>query len=62
MKRNVGKVDRTIRVLLGIFILSMLFWGPKNPWALIGLLPLGTGLIGWCGPYHLLGINTCKKT
>ncbi|MBZ5500058.1 MAG: DUF2892 domain-containing protein [Acidobacteriia bacterium] len=39
----------------------MAFWGPRNYWFLLGLLPFTTGLIGWCPPYHLLGISTCPK-
>jgi len=61
MKMNVGRLDRGIRILLGLAILSLVFVGPKSLWGLIGLLPLITGLLGWCPPYHLLGINTCGE-
>jgi hypothetical protein len=61
MKKNVGSVDRGIRILAGLAILSLVFVGPKTLWGLLGILPLLTGLIGWCPPYHLLGISTCGK-
>lgn len=59
MTQNVGKIDRVIRIIVGLAVLSLVFVGPKTMWGLLGLIPLGTGLIGWCPPYSLLGINTC---
>jgi hypothetical protein len=61
MKKNIGTVDRVIRVIIGLFVLSLIFWGPKSYWGLLGLIPLMTAVIGWCMPYSLLGISTCKK-
>ena len=61
MKKNVGSIERVIRVIAGIAILSLAFVGPKSPWAYLGIIPLATGLIGWCPPYALLGISTCKN-
>ena len=60
MKKNVGSVERVIRVIAGIAIISLAFVGPSSPWAYLGIIPLATGLIGWCPPYALLGISTCK--
>jgi len=60
MKHNVGSVERMIRIILGLVILSLVFWGPHSLWGLLGLVPLVTGLIGWCPPYAMLGISTCK--
>jgi hypothetical protein len=45
----------------GLGIISLFFVGPQTPWALLGIVPVLTGLIGWCPPYALLGINTCRK-
>lgn len=59
MVQNVGKIDRLIRAVVGLIVLSLVFVGPKSLWGLLGLIPLGTALIGWCPPYSLLGINTC---
>lgn len=63
MKMNVGKIDRTIRAIVGVIALSL--WplgfveGTIGIVALvIGLVLLGTAVFGWCPPYALLGINT----
>lgn len=62
MKKNIGDTERIIRVVAGIGILSLAFVGPQSPWAYLGILPILTGLVGWCPPYALLGINTCGKS
>lgn len=59
MKMNEGKLDRLLRVVAGALILSMAFIGPQTPWAYLGLIPLLTGLIGFCPLYAILKINTC---
>jgi hypothetical protein len=61
MTRNVGGIDRGLRIVIGLFGLSLIFWGPKSLLGLIGLLPLFTGLLGWCPPYILFGFSTCKQ-
>ena len=61
MKQNIHNVERVVRVAVGLIVLSLVFVGPKSLWGLIGILPIITGLIGWCPPYQLLGISTCKK-
>jgi len=60
MQRNMGTSDRLIRVVAGLVIGSLGIYF-SSWWGLIGLLPLGTSLIGWCPPYSLLGINTCAN-
>jgi hypothetical protein len=62
MKANIGTADRAVRIVIGLIIVSLAFWGPKSPWAYIGLLPIFTGIFGYCGLYTLLGVNTCKRT
>jgi len=58
MEQNVGGGDRAIRIVAGIVLIGIGFvYG--SWWGLLGLIPLITGLVGWCLPYHLLGINTC---
>ncbi|RJQ42299.1 MAG: DUF2892 domain-containing protein [Nitrospiraceae bacterium] len=61
MKKNIGSTERVIRIVVGAGIIAMAFVGPKSPWAYLGLIPLLTGLIGWCPPYAILGISTCKS-
>lgn len=58
MKKNVGKPDRGIRVILGLIIIGLGF-GYQSWWGLIGLLPLVTGLAGRCLPYAMFGFSTC---
>lgn len=60
MKLNEGTIDRSIRVLLGVVLLAMVFVGPHTPWGWLGLIALGTGLVGFCPLYQLAGISTCK--
>ena len=59
MKPNIHQIERTVRVLVGLVLIALVFVGPKTAWGWLGVVPLATGLIGWCPPYALLGINTC---
>lgn len=59
MKTNEGTIDRIIRVVVGLILISLIFFGPETLWGLIGLVPLLTGLIGFCPLYKVLGFNTC---
>ena len=61
MKKNIGDIERIIRVAISLVILSLIFVGPQSLWGLIGILPLVTGLAGWCPPYAMFGISTCKN-
>ncbi len=60
MKVNIGNVERIVRIVVGIAILSLAFVGPRTPWAYLGIMPILSGLIGWCPPYALLGISTVR--
>jgi len=57
--KNEGKLDRTLRVIAGLGILSLVFVGPQTAWGWVGVVPLVTGLVGNCPLYSILGINTC---
>lgn len=57
--RNVHDVERAVRVLAGIGLISLVFVGPQTPWGWIGLLPLSTGLSGTCPAYTVFGFSTC---
>jgi hypothetical protein len=57
--RNEHTVERVIRVVLGLAIVSLAFVGPQTPWAWLGLIPLATGALGSCPLYTLFGISTC---
>jgi hypothetical protein len=57
---NEHVIERVLRVLVGLALIAIVFVGPKTPWGWIGLVPLGTGLLGSCPLYTLFGISTCK--
>jgi hypothetical protein len=61
LKTNIHPIERGVRVGGGLFLASLAFWGPSNYLFLLGLIPVATGLMGWCPPYALLGISTCPK-
>ena len=54
-------VERVLRVLVGLVLLSLVFMGPKTPWGWLGLIPLLTGATGLCPLYTVLGISTCPR-
>lgn len=58
---NVGGIDRALRIVAGLIILSLVFIGPQTPWGWIGLVPLLTGAIGFCPLYPIIGFSSCKK-
>lgn len=57
--KNEGTVDRILRVIVGIALLSLTVVGPQTVWGWVGLVPLVTGLIGFCPLYKIIGFNTC---
>lgn len=59
---NVGPVDRTIRIIVGIVLLCLVFVGPETRWGYLGLIPLFTGIVGYCPLYHALHISTNRRT
>jgi len=59
-KRNVGTLDRALRIVLGLVLIALVFVGPKTPWGWIGLIPLMTGLLRTCPLYSLFGLSSCQ--
>lgn len=59
MKSNVGGIDRILRIVLGLALIGATLAGVIGPWGWLGVVPLGTALLGFCPLYPLLGINTC---
>jgi len=57
MKINICPCERIIRIVVGLGIASLAFWGPQSPWFLLGLIPAIFGAFGWCPIYTYLGIN-----
>lgn len=60
MGHNVGGIDRALRLIVGLGLISIVFIGPQTPWGWIGIVPIATALLGWCPAYKLLGLKTCK--
>jgi hypothetical protein len=61
MTQNIGNIERIIRIVGGLVLIALAATGTVGVWGWLGLVPLATGLTGWCPPYSLLGINTCKN-
>lgn len=61
MKLNLGNIDKLLRVIVGIGLISLVFVGPQTPWGWVGAVPLLTVLVSWCPLYSLLGISTRGK-
>lgn len=61
MKKNVGSLDKIIRVILGLILFSLFFFleGNARYWALLGVVPFFTGLFNFCPLYVLFGLSTC---
>ena len=59
MKINVCKLDKTLRIVVGVALIASAVMGVFTPWGWIGIVPLGTALIGWCPAYALFGIDSC---
>jgi len=59
MKLNEAIWDRMVRIVLGAGLLALVFLGPQTPWGFLGVVPLVTGLVGFCPLYRLLGVSTC---
>lgn len=61
MTKNIGNIERIIRIVGGLVLIALAATNNVGVWGWVGLVPLATGLMGWCPPYSLLGINTCKN-
>lgn len=58
MSVNEGMIDRVIRVVVGLALIVLTLMGTIGPWGWIGVVPIATGLIGWCPAYSIFGIKT----
>lgn len=59
MTHNIGSIDRTLRIVLGVGLISLVFVGPQTYWGLVGLVPLITGLTRFCPAYSATGVDSC---
>jgi hypothetical protein len=60
MKQNVGSIDKILRIVVGIALVAATALGALPVWGYIGVIPLVTGVVGFCPAYALLGLSTCK--
>ncbi|WP_460136315.1 YgaP family membrane protein [Pseudomonas sp. S1_E04] len=61
MKTNIGTLDRSLRIVVGLLLIVLSLTGVIGLWGWIGLVPLATGIFRFCPLYTLLGIKTCKR-
>lgn len=61
MIKNVGSADKVVRFVLGLALLSQVFWGLQTPWGWLGVVLVGTALMNFCPLYVALGMNTFKQ-
>lgn len=60
MTKNVGGIDKILRIAVGLLLIALAATGQIGLWGWIGVVPLATGLLGWCPPYAIFGFNTCS--
>lgn len=61
MSKNLGTLDRAIRIIVGLVLLSLIVVGPRTAWGWIGLVPIITAFAGSCPLYKVLGISTAQR-
>ncbi|MBC5767987.1 YgaP family membrane protein [Ramlibacter albus] len=61
MKTNIGTIDRGVRAVAGLVLIALAATGTVGWWGWLGIVPLATAALGWCPPYAMLGISTCKR-
>ena len=61
MAANVGTSDRILRIIIGLFLIALVFVGPRTAWGWIGVIPLVTALVNFCPLYALLGVSTRRQ-
>ena len=59
LKKNIGSVDRTLRIVVGLALIALAVFNPGMNWGWIGVVPLATAVFSSCPAYSLLGLNTC---
>jgi len=61
LTKNMSSLDKILRIILGLVLISLVFVGPRTPWGWIGLIPLITGFMNWCPAYLPFKFSTIKK-
>ena len=60
MNKNVGGIDRTVRVVVGVSLVALAATGTVGAWGYVGIVPILTGAVGWCPAYLPFGFSSCK--
>lgn len=61
MEKNIGSVDKVLRILVGLVLIALVFVGPQTVWGWVGVPVILIALFGWCPLYKVLGISSCQK-
>ncbi len=61
MMSNMALWDRVVRIVIGLVLISLVYWGPQTQWGWIGLILVATGLVSFCPIYRMIGIRTNKS-
>lgn len=59
MPKNLGNLDRSLRLIAGLILISLVFIGPKTAWGWVGIIGVLTAAIGYCPLYSLFGVKSC---
>ncbi len=62
MNHNIGGIDRPLRIVVGLALIVLALLHIGSPWTWVGVVPLVTGLVGWCPAYTVLGVSTCRRS
>ena len=62
MTPNVGATDRIVRIVAGLVLIGLSASNTVGWWGWLGIVPLATGIAGWCPPYAMLGLSTCTAS
>jgi len=60
MNKNVGGIDRILRVVVGLLLIALAATGTVGAWGYVGIVPIVTAAIGWCPAYLPFGFSSCK--
>ncbi|WP_293265508.1 DUF2892 domain-containing protein [Neptunomonas sp.] len=61
MEKNIGSVDKILRILVGLALIALAVVGPQIVWGWIGVPFILIALFGWCPIYKILGVSSCKS-
>ena len=61
MPKNLHSIDRILRIVIGVALLSLVFIGPKTAWGYVGIILIATSFINFCPIYRIFGFSTASK-